>query len=175
MIGLEHKSNLRNTCLPRSCHSSYKLLGLLGVLIACIVSACSSGVPLQIKSLPSAEWTNQDPIVVELLSKSQAEQRYISLVLRHDSRMDTLELPLELSLENYRNELIWRDSIVLTLAEAPGQWQDLRVSVQEVSWQSKQAIPIPYSGIYRLEVRSLREKGTPGIVAIGLGWETFTR
>lgn len=89
--------------------------------------------------------------------------------------MDTLQLPLELSLENYRNELIWRDSIVLTLAQSPGHWQAPRVAIQEVSWQSKVAISVPYAGLYRLEVRSLRERSTPGVVAIGLGWSDHTK
>lgn len=89
--------------------------------------------------------------------------------------MDTLQLPLELSLENYRNELIWRDSIVLTLAQSPGHWQAPRVAMQEVSWQSRAAISVPYAGLYRLEVRSLRERSTPGVVAIGLGWSDHTK
>ncbi len=145
---------------------------LLVEVVALCLSACSSGVPLQTKPFVHAEWHREAPVSVALLAESHWEPRYIGLVLRHDSRMDTISLPLELSLENYMGNLIWRDTIVLALANRPGSWLNPRVAVQEASWQSSQELKVPYAGLYYLRARPLRAKATPGVVSIGLGWSS---
>ncbi|MDO4691469.1 MAG: hypothetical protein Q4A64_01200 [Porphyromonadaceae bacterium] len=91
----------------------------------------------------------------------------ITLAARVDNRQDSIELPLQVRVENaYGLYLI--DTVVLRLVESDMSERRSSVAMREMAVRLSRSCMLPMAGLYSLTVQPLQEADVSGLVAIGI-------
>lgn len=113
-------------------------------------------------------WHRGAPASIDLLVERGQQRHTITLVLRHDHRVATTQLPLEVVVLS-RGLPIYSDTLELRLADRPGHWLRPRVAVQEVDSVLSRPISIPHAGLYQVQIAPLVDNPVEGILSLAIG------
>lgn len=143
---------------------------VLFVCGVCLAVACTYRPDEHIlyEEVPCGRWQKSDALDFEILVPDFTRPYSLEVLLRHDNRYEYRDLQLSYSIST-RGLIVFSDSVALTLADKPQQWNSSGIAMQQSCFRLPIPAHFPLSGLYKVELRhNMRVPSLSGITEAGI-------